>query len=125
MKVPALFLVLILLAPACGESAQSVSGEREWCAFPDASEASALKFDLIFEAGSSLNLDMGAVNADAGALNADYLASGMTDDEAARAVSDDLLEMPDFVTACELAFATCGERVDPAMVDEICPSPTQ
>ena len=124
MKVFALGLAVFMLAAACGEPVQTVSAEHEWCAITDASEASAVKFDLIFEAGLSLDLEMDDVNARASALNTDYLASGMTDDEAARAVSDDLFEMADFTIACELAFTTCKGRVDPDMAEEICPTET-
>ncbi len=120
-----LCLAVGVLVVGCGQATETASAEQAWCAFADASEQSALKFDVIFEAGLSLGLDMDVVNARAAGLNGEYRASGMTEDEAARAVSDDLFEMDDFVAACGEAFVTCAERLLSAEADEICPAETE
>lgn len=125
MKPFILCLALCVLVVGCGQASETASAERAWCAFADASEQSALKFDVIFEAGLSLGLDMDVVNAQAAGLNGEYRASGMTEDEAARAVSDDLFEMDDFVTACGEAYVTCAERLLSDEADEICPAGTK
>jgi hypothetical protein len=119
MKALAALLVLCSMLVSCGENttiedSEATTGssevdltaaEREWCSFADASDDSALKFDLIFEAGLILQLPMDALNAQAGELLDEYVQAGMSVDEAARRVSSDLLQVPTFIAACKEAYA--------------------
>jgi hypothetical protein len=79
--------------------------EREWCSFADSSEESALRFDVIFEAGLGLGLEMDAMNAQAATISREYVAQGLTLDEAARRTSEQLLEDETFTAACKQAYA--------------------
>ncbi len=88
-----------------GSPTELTAAEREWCSFPDGSDESALRFDLIFEAGLALGLPVDEMNAQASELRAEYESSGMDLDAATRAVSADLLEEEVFITACKLAFS--------------------
>jgi hypothetical protein len=104
-------LALALTAAACGGDATAdtdgglTDAERAWCAFDGASPDAALRFDQIFEAGLVASLPMDALNARASALRSEYAEQGMTDDEAVRAVSADLLEDEVFIEACKVAYA--------------------
>lgn len=104
MRILSAAIALTIIVTGCSEGALS-SAEREWCTFDDSSEESALRFDLIFEAGIILELPMDALNAQAAASLQDYIAEGLTVDEAARRVSDELLETETFVVACKQAYA--------------------
>ncbi len=127
MKALSLLLATCILLAACASADDADGGtsftaaEREWCAITDASENSALKFDVVFEAGINLGLDMDLLNAQAAASNEEHHAAGMSDDEAARAVSDELLEMADYRAACQDAFRFCAQHADPTIADAICP----
>jgi len=112
MKALAALLVLCSVLISCGEDGSSTpedgpltAAEREWCSFVDSSEESALRFDIIFEAGLALGLPVDAMNAQAAELNDEYLAQGMTNDEAARRTSEQLLDDETFIAACEQAYA--------------------
>jgi len=112
MKTLSAILLLSIAVIACGDDSDSADAsiqltqdEREWCSFADASEASAERFDLIFDAGLILDLPMDALNAQAAGLTDEYLAEGMTRDEATHRVSDELLEVEQFMEACQLAYA--------------------
>jgi len=97
-------------ASATTVPAPTLSDEaRDWCRLTAADEASADRFDLIFEAGLNLRLNMDAVNATAGGKRFEYEEAGMSPDEAVRAVSDDLFDLPAFVEACQAAFETYGD----------------
>lgn len=88
----------------------------------DASENSAVVFDVIFEAGLGLDLPMDELNAKAGSLNEQYLAEGMAVDEAVRAVSTDLLEDDVYIAACQAAYGACPDfLISSAAANEICP----
>ena len=120
LKTFAYLLLLSLLIGSCGDDGLLTSEEREWCSITDATEESAVKFDLIFEAGLNLELQMDVINARAGVLNEEYAAEGMSVDEAARAVSGDLIEMDDYMAACQEAFAFCSDYY--GLTDEdLCP----
>jgi hypothetical protein len=94
------------MLPACGgDDSLLTAEEREWCSLGDATEESAYKFDVIFEAGLALRLNMDMVNVFATEARAGYEAEGMSADEAIRAVSDDLAMNKDFAAACKLAYA--------------------
>ena len=109
MRTIAFLLALSVAIVACGDDAvgdtELTAAEREWCTFEDASEDSALRFDIIFEAGITLELPMDQLNAQAAGLLEEYIAEGMTVDEAARRVSDELLDTETFIVACKQAFA--------------------
>ena len=100
-------LLASMMLPACSGDDNSLltAEEREWCSFGDATEESAYRFDLIFETGLALRLDMDMVNIFATEARAAYEAEGMSADEAIRAVSDDLTANSDFVAACKLAYS--------------------
>ena len=51
---------------------------REWCRFTGATEADAVRFDQIFEAGLGLGLNMDVVNATAGGKRLEYEEAGMS-----------------------------------------------
>jgi len=118
MKTLSAMLVVTIAIVACGGNTtgsdqtgdtgsptELTAAEREWCSFPDGSDESALRFDLIFEAGLALGLPVDEMNAQASELRAEYESSGMDLDAATRAVSADLLEEEVFITACKLAFS--------------------
>lgn len=112
MRRAVAFLALAsLMLPACGgedaaeDDSLLTAEEREWCSFGDATEESAYRFDVIFEAGLALRLNMDMVNSSATEARANYEADGMSADEAVRAVSDDLTTNEDFVAACKLAYS--------------------
>ena len=121
MKALASLICFCLLLVACGDDGALSSAEREWCSFPDASEDSAVKFDIIFEAGLGLGLQMDALNAQAAVMTEENVATGMSVDEAARAVSDDLLEMDDYISSCQTAFASCSKYVNSTDAEDFCP----
>ena len=100
-------LLASMMLPACGGDDNSLltAEEREWCSFGDATEESAKHFDVIFEAGLALSLDMDLINISAAEARAKYEAEGMSPDEAVRAVSDDMANDETFAAACQLAFA--------------------
>lgn len=107
-------MVLILASlvlPACGgddsgeDDALLTAAEREWCSFNDASEESADRFDVIFEAGLALDLNMDLINISAIEARAEYEAEGMSPDEAVSAVSDDMANDATFATACKRAYS--------------------
>lgn len=104
MKALAALLVLCSLLVSCGDDGPLTAEEREWCSFGDSSEQSALRFDVIFQAGLGLELPMDEMNAQAAGLVEEYMADGMTRDEAVSRVSDDLLQEETFVAACKAAF---------------------
>ena len=119
MKALTAVLVLSIVVAACGDNSGGEDGsantpltadERDWCSFGDASEESALRFDLIFEAGLQLELPMDAMNAQAAILSDELLAEGLTVDEATRRVSELLLEEETFVMACKQAYADEVDR---------------
>ena len=112
MKTLAALLVVCSVLTSCADDGPSTAedgplnaAEREWCSFVDSSEESALRFDIIFEAGLELGLDVDAMNAQASELNAEYLAQGMALDEAARRTSEQLLDDETFIAACKQAYA--------------------
>jgi len=118
MKTLSATLVMSIALVACGGDSTSsdetgdndpptelTAAEREWCSFPDGSDESAFRFDLIFEAGLALGLPVDEMNAQASEGRAEYVNSGMDLDEATRAVSADLLEDDVFIAACKLAFS--------------------
>lgn len=107
--VPILLAAALLLAACSGDSADDgdsllTAAEREWCSFGDSTEESAMHFDVIFEAGLALNLNMDLVNISATEARAKYEAEGMSPDEAIRAVSDDMANDETFAQACRLAY---------------------
>ena len=110
----ALLSLLSILVIACGDDADTTDAgaltpaEREWCTFPDASDASAQRFDLIFEAGLAGGLSMDAVNARADGRRLELLEQGLSPDEAVRTVSEELFDDPTFVEACALGYETFG-----------------
>lgn len=110
-KALSVLLAMALLLAACGgdnaadEDSLLTAAEREWCNFADASEESAQRFDLIFEAGLALDLNMDLVNFFASEARDKYEAEGLDADAAVRAVSDDMAKNPDFAAACKLAYA--------------------
>jgi hypothetical protein len=107
-----LVLVIALVVIACGDDETTAgtltAAEREWCGFDAADDEAAMRFDQIFEAGLGLGLPMDALNAQAAALRTQYAEQGMSDDEAVRAVSDDLLREEAYISACQAAYATYG-----------------
>lgn len=107
MRIRLLLLVaLIGLALSCGgDDAGLTDAERAWCTLDDRTDESALRFDLIFEAGLELELPMDALNATAARLFDEYVADGLDEDAAVLAVSGDLLDDPDYRTACRRAYA--------------------
>jgi len=112
MKALAVLLVLCSVLVSCGDDGSSTAedgpltaAEREWCSFADSSEESAFRFDIIFEAGLALSLPVDAMNAQAAELNEEYLSQGMTNDEAARRTSEQLLDDETFIAACKQAYA--------------------
>jgi len=112
MKALATLLVLCSVLISCGDDESSTledgpltANEREWCSFTDSSEESALRFDVIFEAGLGLGLEMDAMNAQAATISREYVAQGLTLDEAARRTSEQLLEDETFIAACKQAYA--------------------
>lgn len=108
MRRIAPLLTLCSLLVACGGDASLTEAEREWCSYADDSAASAERFDLIFEMGLALGLDMDTVNAHAAGLRAEYEAEGLTASEAIARVSADLLETESYAEACRAAFAEHG-----------------
>jgi hypothetical protein len=106
-KAIAVLILASLTLPACGgdDDALLTAEEREWCSFGDATEESAMHFDIIFEAGLALSLDMDLVNISASEARAKYEAEGMDADAAVRAVSDDMAKDPTFAAACKLAYS--------------------
>jgi hypothetical protein len=100
-----------LMLPACGgddtgdDDSLLTAEEREWCSFEDATEESAEHFDVIFEAGLALGLNMDLVNYAASDARDNYEAEGMDPDAAVRAVSADMAEDPAFAAACKLAYS--------------------
>ena len=110
-------LLMVLVACSGDEPTEETSGltpelsaaEEAWCTFPDASDASVLRFDQIFEAGLNDGLPVDQLNAQASARRQEYLAGGMDVDEATRAVSAELLVNPVFRTACKQAYVTYGD----------------
>jgi hypothetical protein len=98
----------VTLAPPTAAPTTTIalsSAEHEWCSFTGENEADARRFDQIFEAGLELQLNMDAINARAAGLRREYETAGMSPDEAVRAVSNELLEDPDFRAACAAAYA--------------------
>ena len=101
------------MLPACGGDDNSplddpsllTAAEQEWCSFGDATEESAMHFDVIFEAGLALGLNMDLVNMYATDARAEYEAEGMDPDAAVRAVSDDMANDATFAAACKLAYS--------------------
>jgi hypothetical protein len=111
MKALVALFILCSVLISCGDDGQSTAedgpltaAEREWCNLGDSSEETALRFDVIFQAGLALGLPMDELNAQAAGLLEDYMADGMTRDEAVSRVSDDLLDEPTFIAACQEAF---------------------
>jgi hypothetical protein len=113
MRTIIALILLTLVVVACGDDAgdgsesqgtQLTAEEREWCSFEDGSEASALRFDLIFEAGLGLRLPMDAMNAQAAGALDEFIGEGLSFDEATRRVSALLLEEETFVMACKQAY---------------------
>ena len=111
MKALAALLVLCSVLISCGDDGPSTAedgpltaAEREWCTLGDSTDETANRFDLIFEAGLSLGLPVDALNAQSAALLEEYMADGMTRDEAVARVSDDLLNEPTFIEACQAAY---------------------
>lgn len=122
MKGIALLVATCLVVTACSDGSGLTAEQRAWCHLPDASESTALKFDVIFEAGVFLDLNMDQVNARAAGLREGYLSEGMTEDEAVAAVSEDLLEDEAYTAACQEAFESCSEYlIAPEEIEEICP----
>lgn len=112
-RLTALTLTAVLALAACGGDDTTAAAddsltdaERAWCSFDSTSEEDAFRFDQIFESGLFLGLPMDALNAQASALLEQYMEEGMTEDDAVRAVSDDLLEEEVFIAACKEAYAT-------------------
>ena len=101
-------LVLSVALVACGNGSGLTTAEREWCRLTDASEESATRFDLIFEAGLALGLNMDGINATATALRDEYESEGMTSDQAIAKVSEDLLDDETYIEACQAAYAQHG-----------------
>jgi hypothetical protein len=89
-------------------SATLTAEEIEWCTFTDSSVESADRFDVIFEAGLTLGLEMDSLNALAQANLDERMAQGMARDEAAAAVSQDLFTFEAFTLACHEAFTTAN-----------------
>lgn len=83
-------------------------GQRAFCRFTSSTDQDAFRFDLIFEAGLQLGLNMDVVNAIAGGSRRAYEQQGMSPDEAIRATSEDLFENLTFVKACIEAFDQYG-----------------
>jgi hypothetical protein len=106
-KAVAILLLASLTLPACGGDDDSLltAEEREWCRLGDATEESAMHFDVIFEAGLALNLNMDLVNISATEAREKYEAEGMDPDAAVRAVSDDMANDATFAAACKLAYS--------------------
>ena len=109
-KTAAILLAAALTLTACGgdetdDDSLLTAAEREWCSFEDSTEASAQHFDVIFEAGLALGLNMDLVNISATEARAKYEAEGMNPDEAVRAVSDDMATDATFAQACRLAYS--------------------
>ena len=111
MKALAVLVVLCSVLVSCGDDEPSAAEdgpltaeEREWCTLADSTEETARRFDVIFEAGLSLGLPMDAMNAQAAALLEEHMADGMTRDEAVSRVSEDLLQEPTFIEACQAAY---------------------
>ena len=102
-------LVLSVALAACGNGSGLTAAERQWCRFTDDSEESAARFDLIFEAGLALGLNMDGINATASALRDEYEAEGMTSNQAIAAVSDVLLEDETYIEACQAAYEQHGD----------------
>jgi len=107
-------VVLAIAVGACSDdtrgadeslATQLTTDERSWCSFADSSEQSAVRFDLIFQAGLALDLPMDALNSQAATLSDQYLAEGSTADEATRRVSEQLLDNETFAAACKQAYA--------------------
>jgi hypothetical protein len=101
--------VVAIVLTACGSGSGLTAAERDWCTFSDTSEATAERFDLIFETGLELQLNMDQVNATAATLRAQYESEGMTPDEAIARVSEELFESDAFVEACQAAYAERDE----------------
>lgn len=111
MKRTAVAAFVVLLAvTGCGDDSGLTQAEREWCTFAGYSPEAAERFDLIFETGLALQLNMDQVNATAAALRAQYEGDGMTPDEAVAQVSQDLFEIEAFVEACRAAYAEHGDQ---------------
>ena len=106
-RTAALFLVLVV---ACGSGSSLTDAERAWCTFSDDSADTAERFDLIFEAGLALRLNMDEVNATAAALRAQYESEGMSPDDAIAQVSQNLFDVDAFVGACQAAYAEYGDE---------------
>ena len=114
MKSLGILVGLLVLLTACagngedggddGDDGGLTSEQRTWCTFTGTSESDAFRFDIIFEKGVELRLGMDRINATATALRDEYTAEGMSADDAVRAVSEDLFEIEDFVTACQAAY---------------------
>jgi hypothetical protein len=120
MKILSLLgAVLLVVVVACSgdESSEDTPAlipelsatEEAWCTFTDASEASQLRFDQIFEAGLNSGLPVDQMNAQASGRRGEYRAEGMDIDEATRAVSADLLVDEVFRTACKEAYLIYGD----------------
>lgn len=114
-KTLAVLILACLALPACGgddagadageDNSLLTAEEREWCSFKDATEESAERFDVIFEAGLALDLNMDLVNISASEARGKYEAEGMSPDEAVSAVSDDMANDATFAAACKLAYS--------------------
>ena len=104
MKALAALLIICSVSVSCSDDGPLTAEEREWCSLGDSSEETASRFDVIFEAGLHLELPMDAMNAQAAGLLEEYMADGMTRDEAVSRISDDLLQEPTFIEACQAAF---------------------
>lgn len=82
---------------------------RDWCRFTGSTLHDANRFDLIFEAGLRLGLNMDVVNALAGGRRQELEDEGLSADEAVRAVSEELFADPTFVAACVEAYDIFGD----------------
>lgn len=115
-KLIVALLALSMVVAACGDDDAAApddtvspdspltAAEREWCTLADTSDATALRFDEIFEGGLALGLPMDALNAQAAELRTQYQTDGMSDDEAVAAVGAALLDEPVFQQACKEAY---------------------
>lgn len=103
-SIAILLLTCVLGLSGCGDDSGLSAAEREWCSFSAATEDDAHRFDVIFETGLGLGLDMDRINRLATDLRAGYEAEGMDADAAVEAVSDDLMEDTDFIAACQIAY---------------------
>lgn len=99
-----LAVIAALLGACGGDEAALTAEEREWCSFEDDSAEAALRYDVIFLAGSEAGINMELVSIFASELRAGYEADGLGVDESIAAVSDALLDNEDYIAACRAAY---------------------